>query len=241
MNNQPIVYLIPCPLNDTEAALKSLSPDILSAVQSCSHFFVENERTTRRFFKKIWPQMVIDNYSWTTIHKAERGVINLFTDALKQNKKIGIVSEAGCPGIADPGQILVHKAQDFGTAIIKPLTGPSSLILALMASGLNGQQFCFHGYLPVDSNERKKKINALEQKAIAEGSSHLFIETPYRNEALLKDILETMHPDTLLCIAKDIHGNLENISTKPVKIWKTKMPSLHKIPVVFIIGKNNPY
>lgn len=183
--------------------------------------------------------MVIDHYSWTTIHKAEHEVVNLFTQALAQNKKIGIVSEAGCPGIADPGQILVHKAQEMGGTVITPLTGPSSLILALMASGLNGQQFCFHGYLPVDSNERKKRIKILEQKAIAEGSSQLFIETPYRNDALLKDIIDTMHPDTLLCLAKDIHGELENISTKPVRIWKTKLPILHKIPVVFIIGKTH--
>ncbi len=238
MNDQSIVYLIPCTLNETEASLKSLSPEILSAVQSCSHFFVENERTTRRFFKKIWPQMVIDDYSWTTIHKAEHNVMHLFCEAIKQNKTIGIVSEAGCPGIADPGQILVHKAQSLNGVIIKPLTGPSSLLLALMASGLNGQQFCFHGYLPVDSTERKKKIKLLEQKSIAEGSTHLFIETPYRNDALLKDILDTLHPDTLLCIAKDIQGNKETIRTKPIKNWKANIPSLHKIPVVFIIGKN---
>lgn len=237
MNEQPVVYLIPCPLNDTENAFNVFNAELLPAIQSCSHFFVEKERTTRRFFKKLWPQMVIDDYNWTAIHKAEFSVIAIFTQALKQNKHIGIVSEAGCPGIADPGQVLVHQAQQFGAAIV-PLTGPSSLLLALMASGLNGQQFSFHGYLPVNNPERKQRIRSLEQMALSEGSSHLFIETPYRNDVLLKDILDTLHPETLLCIAKDIHGNQQHIRTQQVKQWKLQKPLLHKLPVVFIIGKN---
>lgn len=237
MNEKPIVYLIPSPLNDTENALSVLTSEMIPVIQNCNHFFVEKERTTRRFFKKLWPQMVIDDYQWTAIHKAEDSVKEIFIQALKLNKKIGIVSEAGCPGIADPGQILVNQAQKLGAAVV-PLTGPSSLLLALMASGLNGQQFCFHGYLPVNNPERKVQIKSLEQIALSNGSSHLFIETPYRNDALLKDMLDTLHPETLVCIAKDIHGVEQNIRTQAVKKWKLQIPILHKLPVVFIIGRN---
>lgn len=237
MNEKPVVYLIPCPLNDTEHAISVLSAEVLTGIKNCTHFFVEKERTARRFFKQVWPQMIIDEYDWTAIHKAEASVTQKFVQALKQNKQIGIVSEAGCPGIADPGQILVNHAQQYGATVV-PLTGPSSLLLALMASGLNGQQFCFHGYLPVNNPERKQKIKSIEQIALSTGGSHLFIETPYRNDALFKELLDTLHAETLLCIAKDIHGVQQRIRTQQVKQWKLQIPRLHKLPVVFIIGRN---
>ena len=149
----------------------------------CDAFFVENEKTTRRFFKKVWKDMVIDNYIWQPIHKVEEAQVSAFKALLKEGKNIGIVSEAGCAGIADPGQILVAAAQEMG-AVVNPYTAPSSLLLALMASGMNGQNFLFNGYLPIDNNDRKKKILALEAEANSKGTTQLFIETPYRNNQL---------------------------------------------------------
>jgi 16S rRNA (cytidine1402-2'-O)-methyltransferase len=156
------VFLLPMLLH--EEGWDSIPADIVKWIQQCDAFFVENEKTTRRFFKKVWKEMIIDNYIWHPIHKVEEAQIQVFTQLLAQGKNIGIVSEAGCAGIADPGQILVHAAQEMG-AIVKPYTAPSSLLLALMASGMNGQNFQFHGYLPIDNNERKKKIQTLEAEA----------------------------------------------------------------------------
>src|SRR5579875_3632853 len=187
------IYLIPSLLSDDEEAIKAIPQYVLDAVKSCNVFFAENEKTARRYFKKLWREMVIDNYEWHTIGKAEEDVKSAFINGLKQIKTIGIVSEAGCPCIADPGQFLVAIAQQH-KAIIKPLVGPSSILLALMASGMNGQQFGFHGYLPIESAERKKKIKALEEESKRENRTQLFIETPYRNNALLSDILASCQP-----------------------------------------------
>ena len=157
-----IVYLIPSFLD--EKGTDTLSPSVLESVKLCQVFFVENERSARRFLKSIWKEMVIDNYEWFTIHKAEEEVRDIFRQKIKEGKNIGIISEAGCPGIADPGQLLIAAAQDLNT-IIKPLTGPSSILLALMASGMNGQQFRFCGYLPIDNQQRAKEIKDLEQES----------------------------------------------------------------------------
>ena len=148
------VYLLPMLLH--EDGWEALPTDTTKWIQQCDAFFVENEKTTRRYFKKLWKEMVIDDYIWHPIHKVEADQIQSFTKLLKEGKNIGIVSEAGCAGIADPGQILVAAAQAIG-AIVKPYLGPSSLLLALMASGMNGQLFQFHGYLPIDANERSKR------------------------------------------------------------------------------------
>jgi 16S rRNA (cytidine1402-2'-O)-methyltransferase len=180
--------------------------------------------------------MVIDDYTWHSIGKAEDHVTAAFAQALKQEKTIGIISEAGCPGVADPGQLLVAKAQAMG-ATVKPLVGPSSILLALMASGLNGQQFCFNGYLPIDAAERKKKLLQLDEQVHKNAGTQLFIETPYRNEPLLKDILQTCRPDTRLCLAVDISAPTEWIVTKTIREWKqAAMPALHKRPAIFLIG-----
>ena len=149
------IYLIPTVLHDDEKALQALPLYIVDAVKDCTVFFAENEKTARRFFKKIWKQMVIDDYEWHAIHKAEDAVKSIFVQRIKEGKNIGIISEAGCPGIADPGQILIEAAQQLN-ATIQPLVGPSSILLALMASGMNGQSFQFVGYLPIDAGERKK-------------------------------------------------------------------------------------
>jgi 16S rRNA (cytidine1402-2'-O)-methyltransferase len=229
----PHVFLIPVPLY-TEA-IDTIPPEVLPALQKCQVFFVEDERTARRFCKKLWPQMVIDDYEWVAIHKTEAAAVSRLKAVLKEGKTCGIISEAGCPGIADPGQILVAAAQKAG-AIVKPLTGPSSILLALMASGLNGQHFCFNGYLPIDGLERKNKIRLLEQESGKTGATQIFIETPYRNNQLLETILETCENNTLLCIAADITAPGENIRTQTIGVWKQQPPNLHKIPVIFLLG-----
>ncbi len=230
-----IVYLIPAPLHDDEDALKALPVYVTEAIKACHVFFAENEKTARRYFKKLWREMIIDNYEWHTIHKAEDNIKNIFLNCIKGGKTIGIVSEAGCPGIADPGQILVNLAQQKGIAV-KPLTGPSSILLALMASGMNGQQFAFHGYLPIDSGERKKKLKQLEVESAQNRCTQIFIETPFRNNALFADALQSCLPSTQLCVAANLTGKDESVRTQTVAVWKQNpLPQLHKIPVIFLM------
>ena len=228
------VLLLPMLLH--EEGWDAIPKDIDQWIKSCDVFFVENEKTTRRYFKKIWKEMVIDNYQWFTIHQVEEAQINNFIQILKSGKTIGIVSEAGCAGIADPGQLLVNAAQQLG-ATVKPYTGPSSILLSLMASGFNGQGFTFNGYLPIDATERKKKIQQLEQIVTSNGIAQLFIETPYRNNQLLEAILQTCHPTTQLCIGVDITGPTESIKTATIQYWKNNKPELHKKLAIFILGK----
>ena len=227
------VYLLPMLLH--EEGFDSLPSDVLTWIQQCDAFFVENEKTARRYFKKLWKEMVIDDYTWHAIHKVENEQIHAFLQLLKQGKNIGILSEAGCAGIADPGQILVAAAQELG-AIVKPYTGPSSLLLALMGSGMNGQNFHFHGYLPIDALERKKKIQALEADIKQTGVTQLFIETPYRNNQLFEAITQNCHPNTKLCVAMELTGPDEWIKTQSVANWKNSKPELHKKLVVFLLG-----
>jgi 16S rRNA (cytidine1402-2'-O)-methyltransferase len=227
------VYLLPMLLH--EEGFDSMPSDVLTWIQQCDAFFVENEKTARRYFKKLWKEMIIDDYTWHAIHKVENEQIHAFSQLLKQGKNIGILSEAGCAGIADPGQILVAAAQELG-AIVKPYTGPSSLLLALMGSGMNGQNFHFHGYLPIDALERKKKIQALEADIKQTGVTQLFIETPYRNNQLFEAITQNCHPNTKLCVAMELTGPNEWIKTQSVANWKNSKPELHKKLVVFLLG-----
>jgi 16S rRNA (cytidine1402-2'-O)-methyltransferase len=228
------VYLIPTVLHDDEKALQALPFYILDAIKNCSVFFVENEKTARRFFKRLWKEMVIDNYEWHAIHKAEEAVKTKFIQLLKDGKNIGIVSEAGCPGIADPGQILVEAAQQMN-ATVHPLVGPSSILLALMASGMNGQCFQFVGYLPIESSARKKTIKELEEYSYKKNCTQIFIETPYRNNQLIGDILNTCRAETKFCIAVDITSSTENIKTKTINEWKQQVPELNKRPAIFLL------
>lgn len=230
--SQGKVYLIPTVLH--EEALETIPAYLLNAVKDCSVFFTENEKTARRFLKKIWREMVIDDYQWFTIHKAEEEVRSQFLQLLKAGKNIGIISEAGCPGVADPGQVLTEAAQQAGITI-KPLVGPSSLLLALMASGMNGQCFQFHGYLPIDAIERKKKLRELETDSHKRNCTQIFIETPYRNNPLIKDILDSCREETRLCIAVDITAPAESIRTKSVKKWKQEVPDIHKRLAIFLL------
>ena len=162
-------------------------------------------------------------------------MIQQFVAHIKKGDTIGILSEAGCPGVADPGQVLVAKAHELNETV-KPLVGPSSILLALMASGMNGQAFCFNGYLPIDGAERKKALLQLEEDAIKKNTAQIFIETPFRNDALLKEILQSCKPSTRLCIAVDITSATESISTKKIQEWKTSIPVLHKRPAIFLLG-----
>jgi 16S rRNA (cytidine1402-2'-O)-methyltransferase len=213
----PQLYLIPTFLD--EHALAPLPAYILDAVKECQVFFVENERSARRYLKMLWKEMVIDNYQWYTIHKAEEEVKATFRQKLKEGKTIGIISEAGCPGVADPGGILTAAAHEAG-AIVKPLVGPSSILLALMASGLNGQQFRFSGYLPVDNTARTKALRDLEAESQRLNCTQIFIETPYRNNQLLGSILAACKPATRLCIAVNLTGPAEYIRTLPIAQWR---------------------
>ena len=226
------VYLIPAILH--EEALETIPSYIPDYVKDCQVFFVENDKTARRFLKKIWKEMVIDDYQWFIIHKAETEVMQSFLQLLNAGKNIGIISEAGCPGVADPGQILVQAAQQVNITV-KPLVGPNSILLALMASGMNGQCFQFNGYLPIDSLERKKKIKELEADSQKRNCTQIFIETPYRNNPLIKDILETCREETHICIAVDITGPTETIRTQTVKNWKAKVPDIHKRLAIFLL------
>lgn len=228
------VYLIPCYLD--EEHLETIPPYVLEAVQQCQVFFVENERTARRYLKKLWKEMIIDMYEWYPIHKAEDSVRDQFRQQLQRGKTIGILSEAGCPGVADPGQVLVSVAQGMG-AVVKPLVGPSSILLGLMASGLNGQSFRFHGYLPIDNAQRNKTLKELEAESLKTGTTQIFIETPYRNNALLDAILQQCRPSTQLCIAVNITGSNETIQTRTLRDWQKNKPELHKRPAIFLLGQ----
>jgi 16S rRNA (cytidine1402-2'-O)-methyltransferase len=226
------IYLIPTFLFDN--VLETIPTYVIEAIKKCDVFFVENEKTTRRFCKQVWKEMIIDNYQWHTIHKAEEQVLQQFELAIQQEKNIGIVSEAGCPGIADPGQILVAKAQQL-QATVKPLVGPSSILLALMASGMNGQCFTFNGYLPIENIARKKAIQQLEAASAKNNSTQIFIDTPYRNNQLIAEILQTCQPQTKLCIAVNITAAQENIVTKNIADWKKNVPDIHKQLAIFLL------
>ena len=226
------IYLIPSVLDD--AAIETIPSYVIDAVRKCSVIFAENERTARRFLKSICKEIVIDDYEWFTIHKAENEVLDIFRQKIKEDKNIAIISEAGCPGIADPGQVLVAAAQEMN-ACVKPLVGPSSILLALMACGMNGQQFEFVGYLPIDGGERIKAITALELSSQKKNSTQIFIETPYRNNQLLETLLKTCKASTKLCIASELTSANETIKTKPIAEWRKEKTDFHKKPVIFLL------
>lgn len=230
--SKAIVYLIPCFLD--EQAVNVIPSYILKAIKECDVFFAENERSARRYLKSIWKEIIIDSYEWFAIHKAEEAIGGEFKKKLQEGKTIGIISEAGCPGVADPGQFLVHLAQESG-AIVKPLVGPSSIILALMASGMNGQRFQFTGYLPIETGERMRIIKDLETESQKKDCTQIFIETPYRNNQLLDILLKSCRSETALCIAANITGSRESIRTQTIRDWKKNIPDLHKQPVIFLL------
>lgn len=227
-----MVYLVPSVLDD--AATETIPSYIIEAVKNSSVIFAENERTTRRFLKSICKEIVIDHFEWFTIHKAEEEQVNTFRQKIKDGKNIAIISEAGCPGIADPGQVLVEVAQQMN-AVVKPLVGPSSILLALMGSGMNGQRFEFVGYLPIDNNEKIRAIKEMEITSQKKNSTQIFIETPYRNDQLIDTLFKTCKPSTRLCIAAELTGANEYIKTKTIAEWKNEKTGFHKKPVIFLL------
>ena len=225
------VYLIPSIL--AEEGLNAIPSYIIEAVKSCQVFFVENERTTRRYFKQLWKEMVIDEYEWVNMGDSST-VSHIFKKRIQEGKNIGIISEAGCPGVADPGQVIIAIAQEMNIEV-KPLVGPNSILLALMASGMNGQQFQFVGYLPIDNQQRIKAIKDLEIESGKKKCTQIFIETPYRNNQLIEAMLKNCTGTTKLCIAVEITGKNEWIKTKTIAEWQTTKPDIHKRPAIFLL------
>ena len=226
------LYLIPTVLAEEETAC--LPAYILEAIRQCTVLFVENERTARRYLKLLSKEIVIDAYEWYNMKEVTADVAAAFKQKIQEGKTVGLISEAGCPGVADPGQQLVQIAQEMNTQV-KPLVGPNSILLALMASGMNGQQFQFVGYLPIDPAQRIKAIKALENESRQKTCTQIFIETPYRNNQLLETLVKTCHPQTKLCVAVDLTAKTEMVQTKTAQQWKTSMPQLHKRPAIFLM------
>ena len=230
------LYLIPVTLGETpvEQVLPAYNREIILKIR---HFIVENERTARRFLKKIDPSINIDDLTFYLLNKhTSPQVISDYLKPVIEGNPVGIISEAGCPAIADPGADVVAIAQQRNIPVV-PLVGPSSILMALMASGFNGQSFAFHGYLPIDADKKIKTIKDCEQRIYAENQTQLFIETPYRNNKLVEDFLKICRPSTKLCIAADITCESEYIKTKSIGEWKKQVPDLSKRPCLFLIYK----
>lgn len=233
---QASLFLIPVTLGETsiEQVLPSYNREVILGIK---HFIVENVRTARRFLKKTDADINIDELTFYELNKHTKSEqIENYLDPIAQGQHVGIISEAGCPAIADPGADIVAIAQHKGYNVI-PLVGPSSILLALMASGFNGQSFAFHGYLPIDGSERSRKIKQLEQRIYNEHQTQLFIETPYRNIKLAEDIIRNCSPSTKLCIAMNITCEDEYIKTKSVKEWQKQLPDMDKKPCIFLLYK----
>lgn len=231
----PRIYLIPNLLGESPSQ-NVLPEHITKVVCSLTHFIVENEKSARKFIKQIAPQKSQQELVFFTINKhTQPEELPFFLKPCASGISMGVISEAGCPGIADPGAEIVKIAHRQQIKVI-PLVGPSSILLAIMASGLNGQNFAFNGYLPIEKSERKKTIKLLEKKVKENNQTQIFIETPYRNDKMFADLTETLHPETLLCIACDITLESEQIETKSVAQWRKTAVSLQKRPAIFIIG-----
>jgi len=230
------LYLIPTTLGDTEP-LEVMPLSVKKVIEEVDSFIVENEKTARRFIKKIAPKKAQDSLTMMSLDKyAEEIETRTYLDACKDGLNIGLLSEAGVPAVADPGATIVKLAHEKGIQVV-PLVGPSSIIMALMSSGMNGQNFAFNGYLPIDKGERKKAIKDLEKLSKDKNQSQIFIETPYRNEKMFADLKAALTPTTNLCIAANITLPSEFIKTLAIKDWKHQQPDLHKKPAIFIIQK----
>jgi len=231
---KPTLYLIPVTLGDT-AHERVLPPYNREVILSLEHFIVENVRTARRFLKKTEPSIVIDDLVFTELneHSTPEEVSGMLSP-METGKSIGVMSEAGCPAVADPGADVVAIAQRKGYNVV-PLVGPSSILMALMASGFNGQSFTFNGYLPVETSKRTERIKTLESRIYSENTTQIFIETPYRNEKLLDDLIRICRPSTRLCVACDITCDDEFIKTCAVKDWVKNTLDLKKKPAIFLM------
>jgi len=230
------LYLIPVTLGDTEISkvLPEYNAGIIAGIR---HFIVEDVRSARRFLRKVDPQFDIDGSQFFELNKhTQPEVVANYLKPLQGGKPMGVISEAGCPAVADPGADVVAIAQRKGLKVV-PLVGPSSIILSVMASGFNGQSFAFNGYLPIRPEERVKKLHQLEHRIYNEEQTQLFIETPYRNGKMIEDILKNCRPQTKLCIAANLTCEGEYVCTRTVKEWKGRIPDLSKIPCIFLLYK----
>ena len=233
-NKKGNIYLIPCTLGETPP-LEVLPLLVKKAIENIDHYIVEHEKSARRFIKSVASKKQQNSLHIEEINKFTKPQeIPQMLEPCFNGFDVGIISDAGCPGIADPGAAVVEQAHQKGIKVV-PLVGPSSILLALMASGFNGQNFAFNGYLPIDKVERKLKIKQLEKKSIVENQSQLFIETPYRNNQMLESLVKTLQNTTDICVACDITLSTQYIRTAPVKQWKRIKVDLHKRPAIFII------
>ena len=232
-----MLFLIPAYLSE-ESPVEYFAPSIKEYILKTDYFFVENEKTARKVIKFFAPEkkqselklFLLDKYSESSDLKEAQKL-------MKSGQDFGLLSEAGLPCIADPGNLMVKWSHENNIKVI-PINGPSSIILALISSGFNGQEFTFHGYLPIDREQKKKQILFLENQVQKSGYSQVFMETPYRNNQLLEDLIKFLNPNTKLCIAANInHPTEEFIKTQKISDWKNKKPELHKIPTVFVLGK----
>ncbi|MEO9966116.1 MAG: SAM-dependent methyltransferase [Reichenbachiella sp.] len=229
--NQRKIYLIPMVIaEDTEEAV--ISEEVKRTIKSLDYFLVENVRTARRFISKLRLGLTIEELTFEVLDRKTKPeqVAEYFVQA--GDKNIGILSESGCPGIADPGAVAAAVAHKQGLRVV-PLSGPSSIFMALMGSGFNGQSFVFHGYVPIDKRERETKIKSMEEAAVRLRQTQIFMDTPYRNQKLFDHLLSACHPNTLLSVAKGITGSEEMIATKPIFEWKKEKINLHKTPTIF--------
>ncbi|WP_406684147.1 SAM-dependent methyltransferase [Seonamhaeicola sp. MEBiC1930] len=237
MKSEGNLYLIPCTLGDNEP-LEVLPITVKEAIEQLTVFIVENEKTARRFIKRITPEKSQPSLQFFILNKhTDPSELPAFLAPCLNGEKIGLLSEAGCPGIADPGADIVKIAHEKNIKVT-PLVGPSSILLALMSSGMNGQSFAFNGYLPIDKNERRNELKRLERLSFEKKQSQIFIETPYRNNKMLEDISAILGGNTNICVACDITLSTEFIKTQSANSWKKNMVDLHKRPTIFIIHKS---
>lgn len=230
------LYLIPTLLGESEVDF-ILPGHVIKIISSIEYFIVENEKSARHFLKQVHPKINQQNLKILELDKHDPNAdYSVFLKPITDRKNVGLLSEAGCPAVADPGAAVVETAHKMNIKVI-PLVGPSSILLALMASGLNGQQFCFHGYLPVEKEMRRIKLKQLETESFQKKQTQIFIETPYRNMQMITELLNTCEPGTLLCIAADITLSNEMIKTLTIKEWKKAIPEINKHPAVYLLLK----
>ena len=229
-----VLYLIPTPLGENPP-LEVLPLTVKKIIEDQNHFIIENEKAARRFIKKIAPNKNQDQLILYPLNKfITQEETETYLDQCEAGVSMGLFSDAGCPGIADPGSVIVAKAHRLGIQV-KPIVGPSSLILAMMSSGMNGQNFAFNGYLPIEKKKRRQAIIKFEKKAIKDNQAQLFIETPYRSDSLLNELLKVLLSNTLLCVGCDLSLKNEYIKTLTISQWKNEKANLNKRPCIFII------
>ncbi|MGB2386388.1 MAG: SAM-dependent methyltransferase [Flavobacteriaceae bacterium] len=231
------LYLIPNTLGDV-APLETMPISIKKIIEEVDIYIVENEKSARRFIKSVSASKPQSELRLFPLNKfTAPSEIPAYLQPCKQGISVGLISDAGCPGVADPGAEVVRLAHQNSIKVV-PLVGPSSILLAMMSSGMNGQNFAFNGYLPIDKNERKIKLKQLEKRSFEEQQAQLFIETPYRNQKLLEDMCRILHQNTRICLAIDLTLQTEYIKTQKVSQWKTTKIEFHKRPTLFIIQKD---